>query len=245
MTKKYSHSFILIHGFMMDGETMKYYQDKIKTIFPHYTINFIKPTATKIGISIYDNERYHSWYDYYTPSCDEEPYINENQLVKNRLRIHKLISKEIHYHNGNSERVFLLGMSQGCCMSLDAGLTFPMKLGGIIGFKGHVIKKTFEDVYKDIRKNVDLSHHDGSIKNKIIRNLDKYINKDKVKLVGEGLQTDPLGFAFPEGSPLVDVVNQGLAEMKSSGKLQEINDKCFSPGFTVSYDDIADVTYDE
>ena len=45
------------------------------------TINFIKPTATKIGISIYDNERYHSWYDYYTPSCDEEPYINENQLA--------------------------------------------------------------------------------------------------------------------------------------------------------------------
>ena len=65
-------------------------------------------------------------------------------------------------------------------------------------------------------------------------------NKDKVKLVGDGLQTDPLGFAFPEGSPLVDVVNQGLAEMKSSGKLTEINDKFFSPGFTVSYDDIAE-----
>jgi polar amino acid transport system substrate-binding protein len=65
-------------------------------------------------------------------------------------------------------------------------------------------------------------------------------NKDKVKLVGEGLQTDPLGFAFPEGSPLVDVVNQGLADMKSSGKLTELNDKFFSPGFTVSYDDIAE-----
>ena len=65
-------------------------------------------------------------------------------------------------------------------------------------------------------------------------------NKDKVKLVGDGLQTDPLGFAFPEGSPLVDVVNQGLADMKSSGKLKEINDKFFSPGFTVSYDDIAE-----
>ena len=70
-------------------------------------------------------------------------------------------------------------------------------------------------------------------------------NKDKVKLVGEGLQTDPLGFAFPEGSPLVDVINQGLALMKENGKLQEINDKFFSPGFTVSYDDIADVSYDE
>tara|TARA_Y100001956_G_scaffold79674_1_gene93233 strand:+ start:76 stop:927 length:852 start_codon:yes stop_codon:yes gene_type:complete len=70
-------------------------------------------------------------------------------------------------------------------------------------------------------------------------------NKDKVQLVGEGLQTDPLGFAFPEGSALVDVVNKGLAHMDSNGKLQEINDKFFSPGFTVSYDDIADVTYDE
>ena len=70
-------------------------------------------------------------------------------------------------------------------------------------------------------------------------------NKDKVKLVGEGLQTDPLGFAFPDGSPLVAVINEGLAHMKDNGKLQEINDKFFSPGFTVSYDDIAEVTYDE
>ena len=70
-------------------------------------------------------------------------------------------------------------------------------------------------------------------------------NKDKVKLVGEGLQTDPLGFAFPEGSALVDVINQGLAYMDSNGKLQEINDKFFSPGFTVGYDDIAEVTYDD
>ena len=70
-------------------------------------------------------------------------------------------------------------------------------------------------------------------------------NKDKVILVGEGLQTDPLGFAFPEGSPLVDVINQGLALMKDNGKLQEINDKFFSPGFTVTYDDIEDVSYDE
>ena len=70
-------------------------------------------------------------------------------------------------------------------------------------------------------------------------------NKDKVKLVGEGLQTDPLGFAFPEGSPLVDVINQGLALMKENGKLQEINDKFFSPGFTVTYDDIENVSYDE
>ena len=65
-----------------------------------------------------------------------------------------------------------------------------------------------------------------------------------MKLVGEGLQTDPLGFAFPEGSPLVDVINQGIALMKENGKLQEINDKFFK-NFTITYDDIADPVYDE
>lgn len=65
-------------------------------------------------------------------------------------------------------------------------------------------------------------------------------NKDKVKLVGGDLTSEQLGFAFPNGSPLVDVVNQGLAAMSDSGKLGEINAKFFSPDFAVTYDDIAE-----
>ena len=65
-------------------------------------------------------------------------------------------------------------------------------------------------------------------------------NKDKVKLVGGDLTSEQLGFAFPNGSPLVDVVNQGLAAMTDSGKLGEINAKFFSPDFAVTYDDIAE-----
>ena len=65
-------------------------------------------------------------------------------------------------------------------------------------------------------------------------------NKDQVKLVGGDLTSEQLGFAFPNGSPLVDVVNQGLAAMEKSGKLAEINAKFFSPDFTVTYDDIAE-----
>ena len=65
-------------------------------------------------------------------------------------------------------------------------------------------------------------------------------NKDQVKLVGGDLTSEQLGFAFPNGSPLVDVVNQGLAAMEESGKLAEINAKFFSPDFSVTYDDIAE-----
>jgi len=67
-------------------------------------------------------------------------------------------------------------------------------------------------------------------------------NSDSVKLVGEDLTSDLLGFAFPEGSPLVDVINQGLSAMKDSGKLQEINEFYFNPDFTLDYDGIADDT---
>ena len=65
-------------------------------------------------------------------------------------------------------------------------------------------------------------------------------NKDSVKLVGEDLTSEQLGFAFPDGSPLVAVINAGLAEMESSGKLEEINSKYFSPDFTLDYDGIAE-----
>ena len=41
-------------------------------------------------------------------------------------------------------------------------------------------------------------------------------NAEDVKLVGEDLTSELLGFAFPEGSPLVDVINEGLAAMTES-----------------------------
>ena len=140
--KDYHYSFILLHGFTMDGKDMDYYKEKIKQIYPNVNIHFIAPNAPQIPISIYDNEKLNSWYDYYTPNCDKEPEINEEQLIKNRSKIHQLISKEIDYHKNDSERVFLVGMSQGCCMALDSGLTYPKRLGGIIGFKGHIINRT-------------------------------------------------------------------------------------------------------
>ena len=65
-------------------------------------------------------------------------------------------------------------------------------------------------------------------------------NKDQVKLVGGDLTSEQLGFAFPNGSTLVDVVNQGLEAMEASGKLAEINAKFFSQDFAVTYDDIAE-----
>ncbi len=56
-------------------------------------------------------------------------------------------------------------------------------------------------------------------------------NAEKVKLVGEPISSDQLGFIFPKGSDLVEPVNLALAEMRRSGKLDELAQKYFSAEF--------------
>lgn len=142
---KYTHSIILLHGFSMNKEDMKYYVTKLNEIIPQESnIKFIIPNAQKLKTSIYKNKLYRSWYDYLTPHCDKEPDINKKHLLQTRYKIHRLIEKEIEYYNDPS-KVFLSGMSQGCCVAIDAGITFPETIGGIIGFKGHVISKSYDD----------------------------------------------------------------------------------------------------
>ncbi len=63
-------------------------------------------------------------------------------------------------------------------------------------------------------------------------------NADAVKTIDDGLQSDPLGFIYPLDSDLVDPVNQAIEAMKVSGFFDEIGEKFFGVGFTVTYDDI-------
>jgi polar amino acid transport system substrate-binding protein len=56
-------------------------------------------------------------------------------------------------------------------------------------------------------------------------------NAAQLKLVGPSIKSDELGFIFPKGSDLVEPVNQALADMQQSGKLDELAQKYFSAEF--------------
>ena len=155
--KKYTHTFIILHGFSMNRKDMLYYKNKFNEYLPDkYHIKYVIPNADKKKITIYRNKKYNSWYDYLTGYCEKEPLININQLLESRIEIHKIIENSAKYHNNDYSKIYLSGMSQGCCMALDAGLTFNKKIGGIIGFKGHVISKTMDDF--KIKQNVWVCH---------------------------------------------------------------------------------------
>jgi polar amino acid transport system substrate-binding protein len=53
-------------------------------------------------------------------------------------------------------------------------------------------------------------------------------NPDSVKITGDPLTSEELGFIFSKGSELVDVVNQALADMEADGTLDALYDKWFA-----------------
>ena len=63
-------------------------------------------------------------------------------------------------------------------------------------------------------------------------------NKEEIDTIDDGLQSDPLGFIYPQGSDLVGPVNEAIAELQENGFFDEIGEKWFGPDFDVSYDDL-------
>ncbi|MBI5498652.1 MAG: amino acid ABC transporter substrate-binding protein [Deltaproteobacteria bacterium] len=51
----------------------------------------------------------------------------------------------------------------------------------------------------------------------------------RLKLGPQITSDEPLAFAFPPGSPLLDAFNAAIASMKQDGTLQAINDRWFNP----------------
>jgi polar amino acid transport system substrate-binding protein len=64
------------------------------------------------------------------------------------------------------------------------------------------------------------------------------VNADQLKLVGESLSSDELGFIFPKGSDLVEPFNAAIAEMQANGTMDALAEKYFTEQFTLTYDDI-------
>ncbi len=63
-------------------------------------------------------------------------------------------------------------------------------------------------------------------------------NADVLQLIGDPITSDELGFYFPEGSELVDPVNQALQVLMENGTLNELNMKYMGPSFALTYDDV-------
>jgi polar amino acid transport system substrate-binding protein len=62
-------------------------------------------------------------------------------------------------------------------------------------------------------------------------------------MLDEVLTSDPLGFAFTEGSDLVASFDAAIQSMKDDGTLAALNTRYFGTAFTITYDDIGEGAY--
>jgi len=92
-------------------------------------------TAPEVPVTINGGAPSTSWFDIKDISWTENS-ICQKEVNSNTEVISKVIEQEISFYNGDASRVFIGGFSQGCCMALHIGLSYPKKLGGIIGLSG-------------------------------------------------------------------------------------------------------------
>ena len=64
------------------------------------------------------------------------------------------------------------------------------------------------------------------------------VNADSLKLVGDSLSSDQLGFVFPKGSELVAAINAAMAELRANGTMESLASQYFTDAFTITYDDL-------
>jgi len=87
--------------------------------------------------------KFSAWWDYVTDKGGAaENELNLDSLLDMRAKLHALIKVEAGRLGGDTRRILLGGASQGCCTALDAALTFPGQLGGVIGCVGHHLSST-------------------------------------------------------------------------------------------------------
>lgn len=105
--------------------------------------------------------------------------VDTHKYVKDAYHGHRRLSKEERYNLYNA-----YGINPEKFLTIDTifALSEVQLFTEIVHFMSQNpgrIKKPYKEVYSDIRKYIDMSHRDGTIKREVIKNPERYIKKDK------------------------------------------------------------------
>ena len=119
---------IWMHGLGADGHDFE-------PIVPHLaipetvSIRFIFPHAPSIPVTINNGTVMPAWYDIL--NLNFEHSANEVQLRASAEAIGLLIDREVE-RGIDSQRIIIVGFSQGGAVGYELALTYPLRLGGLI-----------------------------------------------------------------------------------------------------------------
>jgi phospholipase/carboxylesterase len=129
-------SLIVLHGLGADGNDFVpiAQQLDLTAVGP---VRFVFPSAPVRPVTINGGFAMRAWYDIAPPDSSGVRVEDEAGLRASQGLIQQLLDRELE-RGVPAERTVLMGFSQGCAMSLMAGLRAPQRLAGIVGWSGYL-----------------------------------------------------------------------------------------------------------
>ena len=130
-------SVIVLHGLGADGTDFLPFADEIdlSTIGP---VRWLLPRAPVRPVSVNNGYRMRAWYDIFEFGAQAaNPREDDAGLRDSFAAVHALIDREVA-RGVPAHRIVLGGFSQGCAVTLGAGLRYPARLAGLVGMSGYL-----------------------------------------------------------------------------------------------------------
>jgi phospholipase/carboxylesterase len=127
-------SVIVLHGLGADGYDFVPICDELDlaTVGP---VRYLFPHAPVRPVTVNAGYRMRAWYDILGTEIDRRE--DEPGLRLSLGQLHALIDREVE-RGIAPERIVLMGFSQGCAMTLLAGLRYRAHLAGLAGLSGYL-----------------------------------------------------------------------------------------------------------
>jgi phospholipase/carboxylesterase len=127
-------SIILLHGLGADGNDFVPFVDEVD-LREAGPVRWVFPHAPTMPVTINNGYVMRAWYDIY--GFDGAQREDEAGLRRAQAMVDALIDAE-RARGVATERIVLAGFSQGCAMTLLAGLRHPQRLAGLVGMSGYL-----------------------------------------------------------------------------------------------------------
>lgn len=127
-------SLIILHGLGADGSDFVPFCGEL-TLEAAGPVRFVLPSAPVRRVSLNNGYPMQAWYDILP--VDGPRREDEASLREAHTQVMWLIEREMA-RGVPSDRIVLMGFSQGCAMTLMTGLRCPHKLAGLVAMSGYL-----------------------------------------------------------------------------------------------------------
>lgn len=132
-------SIVVLHGLGADGSDFVPIAQELDLSALGGPVRFVFPHAPVRPVTLNGGYEMRAWYDLYPPSASPTVPRQEDEpgLRAACQQVQDLLDREVA-RGVAAERTVLMGFSQGCAMTLMAGLRAPQRLAGLVAWSGYL-----------------------------------------------------------------------------------------------------------